>query len=101
MKQAQETLEHLKVREKTVLLGDFNASPDSNEMRLLRKSGFRDAADLTGMAPFFTFPSFQPSRRLDYIWVTPDLKVSNFVVSPSTASDHLGLAVTVETQDHE
>ena len=44
----------------------------------------------------FTVPSKEPSKRIDYIWVSSDLEASNFALTDSLASDHLGLAVTLD-----
>jgi len=36
--------------------------------------------------------------RIDYIWFSPDLTVRDLAMPRSTASDHLGIAVTVEVK---
>jgi len=43
----------------------------------------------------FTFPSWEPDRRIDYIWISPDLSARDFRVLEDQASDHLGIVVTV------
>lgn len=40
---------------------------------------------------FFTFPAWNPDRRLDYIWYRPGLKMMKAEVLPSASSDHLPL----------
>jgi endonuclease/exonuclease/phosphatase family metal-dependent hydrolase len=82
-------------RPRTVVLGDFNATPDAPEIALLRAAGLRDAFVLAGEGPGYTFSSVQPERRIDYVFVSPDLSARDFQVLPTTASDHLGIAVTV------
>ena len=34
-------------------------------------------------------------KRIDYIWISPDMVASGFALTDGTASDHLGLAVTL------
>lgn len=77
------------VADKTVILGDFNASPDSPEMIMLKQVGLVDAALQVSSSPANTFNSVSRYRRIDYIWVSPDLIVEEVFVPGTTASDHL------------
>ena len=70
---------------RTILLGDLNADPDSVAIRTLGNAGF---VDVSPGGPL-TFPADAPGRRIDYIFVTPDLKVSEAETGESLASDHL------------
>jgi endonuclease/exonuclease/phosphatase (EEP) superfamily protein YafD len=38
----------------------------------------------------------RPDRRIDYIWRSGDLAATGFVATNSTASDHRGIAVTIQ-----
>jgi endonuclease/exonuclease/phosphatase family metal-dependent hydrolase len=80
-----------------VLLGDFNAEPGSAEIALVREAGLTDAfvAGGGGRADELTWPSDRPDRRIDYLWLSPDLAASGFAATDGTASDHRGVAVTV------
>ena len=98
----------------TVIMGDLNARPDDPEMLLLEEAGLKDAyiasrqGSLQGSPASpdehadkakrggYTAPSARPTERIDYIWVSPDLKVRDFSLAESLASDHLPLAVTLE-----
>ena len=82
----------------TVLMGDLNAEPGSAEVALLRRAGLTDAFAVGGGGPAdeCTWPSDRPGRRIDYIWLSGDLAASGFVATTSTASDHRGIAVTVQ-----
>jgi len=72
----------------TVFLGDLNAEPEAPEMGILRDAGLSDATTgEDGAEP--TFPSYDPEKRIDYIWVSPDLSTRDIEVPKSTASDHL------------
>ena len=83
-------------RQRTILLGDFNATPDAKEIAILRDAGLRDAFAALGTGDGFTWPSDALNQRIDYIWFSPDLTVRDLVMPKSTASDHIGVAVTVE-----
>ena len=48
-----------------------------------------------GRADELTWPSDRPERRIDYLWLSPDLAASGFAATDGTASDHRGIAVTV------
>ena len=65
-------------------------------MLLISEAGFIDTFVMAG--PFgdgFTWPSDVPEERIDYIWTSPDLIVTDFSMPMSTASDHLAIAVTI------
>jgi endonuclease/exonuclease/phosphatase family metal-dependent hydrolase len=86
-----------------VLLGDFNAEPDSDEMRFLRgltplggKSVYFADAWGTGDGPGYTYDrrndyaarSHEPSRRLDYVLVRgPDRKLRGEPLAARLAFD--------------
>ena len=83
-------------RPATVIVGDMNATPDSAEMKLLRDAGLVDSFASAGSGDGFTFVSYDPDRRIDYIYLTADLSPQDFHVNPSTASDHRAIAVTIK-----
>jgi endonuclease/exonuclease/phosphatase family metal-dependent hydrolase len=90
-------LEGVAGRPAPVLLGDFNAEPGSREIALLRESGLTDAFQAAGGAADDepTYSSDRPERRIDYLWLSPDLRASDFDATTATASDHRGVMVTV------
>jgi len=94
--QAPEIIKFWNQRPRTILAGDLNATPDAPEIAMLRDAGLRDAFALAGSGSGFTWPSPKPNQRIDYIWVSPDLIVRNLTIPRSTASDHLGIVVTVD-----
>jgi endonuclease/exonuclease/phosphatase family metal-dependent hydrolase len=94
--QALEIVKFWNQRPRTVFVGDLNAKPDAPEIAILREAGLRDAFALIGSGSGLTWPSDKPNQRIDYIWVSPDLTVRNLGMPRSTASDHLGVVVTVE-----
>ncbi len=82
--------------EATIIMGDFNALPDSQAIALFLEAGLIDISREIGQQPTFTYYSAKPDHQIDYIFVTPDLRYSDFVIRSTMASDHLPLAVTIE-----
>ena len=86
-------------RGSSVILGDLNAEPDSREIRLLEDAGLRDSFVASGAQAGgntgYTSRSDDLVKRIDYIWISPDMVASGFALTDGTASDHLGLAVTL------
>lgn len=101
--QAQAMLEAWGRRPRSVLVGDFNAQPDSREMGLMRAAGLIDSVGRRLASPGedgdigdgLTFRADALERRIDYIWLSPDLASRDLAVVASTASDHLAIATTV------
>jgi endonuclease/exonuclease/phosphatase (EEP) superfamily protein YafD len=73
-----------------MLCGDFNTTPESRVCRRLSES-FEDSWARAGQGDGFTIPASQPTKRIDYIWITKDksLKPLRAWVPQSNASDHL------------
>ncbi len=69
---------------RTILLGDLNAEPDTVAIRTLTNAGFVDASPNGPL----TYPAVEPEERIDYIFVTPDLSVTEAETRESLASDH-------------
>ncbi len=93
--QSRAILEYWRGRGRTALLGDLNARPDEPEMMALRRAGLRDVLELGGVSPGTTYPSSQPVKRIDYIWISPDLTATDAVVPRAGGSDHLPVAATI------
>ena len=71
---------------KCILMGDFNLPPESVLLHPIR-------GRMTDTATVFekellSFPSDEPTRKIDYIFVSGDLKISNANIPPIVASDH-------------
>jgi endonuclease/exonuclease/phosphatase family metal-dependent hydrolase len=67
-------------------------------MQLLAEAGLQDAWRVAGgsRADLLTHPSREPEERVDYLWISPDLRASRLGTTRGIASDHRGVAVTVE-----
>jgi endonuclease/exonuclease/phosphatase family metal-dependent hydrolase len=79
----------------TVIVGDMNAVPDSDAMRILSSAGLVNVAAEIGTPPIYTSPADNPSRQIDYIWTSPDLGFSDLEIFQASASDHLPLVATI------
>jgi endonuclease/exonuclease/phosphatase family metal-dependent hydrolase len=73
-----------------ILCGDFNATPESRVCRRLSES-FEDTWARVGQGDGCTIPASQPTKRIDYIWITKgkSLEPLKVWVPRSDASDHL------------
>ena len=80
----------------TVLLGDFNAQPDSREMELIAEAGLVDSWIEKGEGPGFSYASNDPDQRIDWIWHSPDLAAVEIEVIQTVASDHMPVLGTYE-----
>lgn len=87
-------------KERTVIMGDFNALPESRAIQVMRKV-FKDA-DLSGEPTWCLYPDgcevCKPDKvqwKLDYMFCTPDITVSDFAVGDSRGSDHLPIVGTL------
>jgi len=80
----------------TIVLGDFNAEPNTPEIQMFKQAGLVDT--LAGMEPppIYTFNSVNPYQRIDYIWISPDLSVKDARVPSSQASDHLPVVAIID-----
>lgn len=78
-------VEHL-AKEKCILMGDFNVLPDDEVLRPIR-ARMKDAAELIP-DPAYTFPSDQPVKKIDYIFVSPDVEIVSAEIPQIVASDH-------------
>lgn len=79
-----------------ILVGDFNARADSEEIQLLSKR-LVDTAYTTGnKEPTFDLPVL--SGRIDYIFLDQSINLKTYKVIKSRASDHYPIVVTFELE---
>lgn len=91
--QASETISFLESDLPVILTGDFNAVPESKEMELLSIQ-YKMADSNLGN----TFPVVEPSKKIDYIWVSKLCQAQIFNIQiPLTVkhSDHLPLEADI------
>lgn len=74
------------VDKKCILMGDFNTTPDDQKLNPLREVMTDTAVCFD--APKLSFPSDNPDRKIDYIFVSKDIKVLSADIPAIVASDH-------------
>lgn len=74
------------VDKRCILMGDFNMTPDNSILAPIKKV-MVDTADFFN-EPRLSFPSDKPDRKIDYIFVTPDIEVISADIPPIVAADH-------------
>ena len=77
-----------------VLMGDFNMRPENPILNPIRQRLY-DTAQLFP-APKLSFPSDAPTMKLDYIFVSDDLRVHSADIPPIVSSDHRPHTATIE-----
>ncbi len=86
-----------RIKNSVILMGDFNTFHGKEEIDiLLDKTPLRDAVGLEEASKIFTEPAWHPCRRLDYILVSPQIKIKKYSVLNFHFSDHLPLMVDFE-----
>ena len=83
---------------RTVILGDLNAVPDTPEIAALYAAGLVDVLLATGQGDAYTFwdPIPTPGRRIDFIFLSPDMTVVNAWTPQTRASDHLPVVAEIQ-----
>ena len=79
-----------------ILMGDFNLCPDDPLLLPIRER-MTDTASFFS-SPLLSFPSDAPDRKIDYIFVTPDLAVAAADIPAIVASDHRPHTATVAVE---
>lgn len=87
-------------KENTIVIGDFNATPDSSVITQMRKT--LTDSDPKSLPTWSVYPQGCPTCnpqdiniRLDYIFLTRDIKFLSSKVEFSKASDHLPVSAKV------
>lgn len=88
-------------KQRTILMGDFNATPESYTIKKMR--GVLVDTDPNSKPTWSNYPEgclvCKPKKidtRLDYIFTTKDIKPIDFKVENSKASDHLPISTVLE-----
>jgi endonuclease/exonuclease/phosphatase family metal-dependent hydrolase len=94
--QARQLLLEWDRRERTVIGGDLNAQPDSEDIApWFDGTDLVSAQDMAGDPAWNTSPALDPDHRIDWILGTPDVEFSDAAVPHTLASDHLPVFATV------
>lgn len=75
-----------------ILMGDLNASAE----RLFQSSPLKKMQLQRISTELATFPSWQPKRGLDHIFVTKSVKIKQLAVLDVSVSDHMPIAMEIE-----
>lgn len=76
--------------ERCIIMGDFNCTPESAELKpLFEKYNCSDTETLT-------FPSDNPRIKIDYIFTSRDIEIINRGTTTDIVSDHLGQWIEIK-----
>ena len=88
-------------QEKVIVMGDFNATPES--IALQKMHSVLTDTDTTSAPTWSVYPEGCPvcnpqkiDTRLDYIFTSPDVQTITSKIESSKGSDHLPISATVE-----
>ena len=91
---AVETVVDNVTKEHCVLMGDFNMEPDNPILNPIMQKLSDTAQNFS--TPKFSFPSDNPTVKIDYIFVSKDLKVHCAEIPEIISSDHRPHIATIE-----
>jgi endonuclease/exonuclease/phosphatase family metal-dependent hydrolase len=99
-KQIQELINIVnKIKNPVILMGDFNTFNGDIEIReLLRRTKLDDKISLDKEDLPLTEPSWSPSRRLDYILTSNEIRVKKYKILNYHFSDHLPVMIDFEVK---
>lgn len=89
--QQEQVLERLVGRENVIAMGDFNFRPDMPQYAMTTEI-LDDAFVRAGEAPT---EGLDPARRIDHMFVSPEVAVRSATYIASPVSDHPGLVVEI------
>ena len=81
-------------KEHCVLMGDFNMEPNNPILSPIMQKLYDTAQDFS--SPKLSFPSDTPSVKIDYIFVSKDVKVHCADIPEIVSSDHRPHIATIE-----
>ena len=82
------------IKNPVILMGDFNTFNGEKEIKdLLKKTHLQDRIGLDKNSLPLTEPAWHPTKRLDYILTSPQIKVNKYSVLNFHFSDHLPLMI--------
>ena len=87
------------IKNPVILMGDFNTFNGEEEIqKLLDKTHLHHKFEMDKKSQTYTFPSYHPKRRLDYVLTSKGIKVKSYEVINFHFSDHLPLLVDFEVR---
>lgn len=79
--------------EKCILMGDFNMTPENPILNPIRERMVDTSQYFS--EPKLSFPSDKPDRKIDYLFVTPDVQVIEADIPAIVAADHRPHTATI------
>jgi len=84
-----------------IIGGDFNILPDTDSIRAFATGGYVDLIkqfNIQATRNRFSWDLHPGSKQYysDYVFISPDVKVQNFVVPQNEISDHLPIILDIE-----
>ncbi len=87
------------IKNPVILMGDFNTFRGEEEIQvLLEKTHLHHQFEMDKTSQTLTEPTFHPSKRLDYVLTSKQIKVKNYQVLNFHFSDHLPLMVDFDVK---
>lgn len=87
------------LEDEVILVGDFNSTPEAGEIMYMERE-LKEAAKEMGKEDLYTFVARDGAReRIDYIFLSPEIAVSDVYTIESDASDHLPLVADIGIKD--
>lgn len=98
VKQIKELAELIRrIKHPVILMGDFNTFRGVDELYpLIGQAQLMDAHLLDKRSVQYTYPAAHPERRLDYILISKQVKVTSYQVLKAAFSDHLPVMIEFE-----
>ena len=75
-------------------MGDFNMEPTNELLNNLKNNYISSDEYLSDVRS--SFPSTKPIKKLDYIFVSKDIKIIDSSIKQDIASDHLPYIIDIE-----
>jgi endonuclease/exonuclease/phosphatase family metal-dependent hydrolase len=96
MSQVKYLLQKLELESRPIIiLGDFNVEPIDIEIELISQA-FNDSWVKSNQQTLgLTWPASNPEQRLDYIFCSPQINVTNVQVINTLSSDHFPVIATI------
>ncbi|MFZ5815290.1 MAG: endonuclease/exonuclease/phosphatase family protein [Bacillota bacterium] len=82
-------------RPRFILLGDLNARPGTEPLRILEEGGLVDLSKPLGLSEAPTFPARRPRIRLDHIFGSREIEPLRMEIPQTLASDHLPVVMRI------
>ena len=78
-----------------IVMGDFNCTWDLEEACVATLAEALNLHTYQPKAALFSFPADAPTKRLDWILISEELRFADYGVLPQQVSDHLAVVATI------